>query len=318
MPLDPQCEEVLRRVAVWPRLDDMTVTEARAHEARRRRELGGSRQAVARLSERIISHAGREVRVQLYEPVESPTGGVLVWFHGGGWVLGSPELSDDQTSALANASGCVVVSVDYALAPERKFPAGLEDAFSALHWVQAHASELGAESDRLAVGGDSAGGNLAAAVALAARDRGGPKIRLQLLIYPVTGYDAQTFSRRAFSEGYWLTEAAMEWFWSHYLAEPDDGRHPYASPLLAPKLERLPAAVVLTAEFDVLRDEGEAYAARLSDAGVPVELHRFDGMLHGFLACSGVVDRARDAVAVAGRALRTSLGREAACGAGSA
>jgi acetyl esterase len=201
----------------------------------------------------------------------------------------------------------VVVSVDYRLAPEAKFPAAPEDCYAALLWSATHAQSLGVDPSRVAVAGDSAGGNLAAVVALLAKERGGPALVHQLLVYPVTNFDLDTSSYLENADGYLLTRDMMRWFWNHYLARPEDGAHPMASPLRARDLGGLPPATVLSAEFDPLRDEGEAYAARLREAGVPTELRRYDGMIHGFFGMTARIDRAREAAHDAARTLREAF-----------
>jgi acetyl esterase len=216
-----------------------------------------------------------------------------VLFHGGGWVLGSIDDADHGCRAITHAATCVVVSVGYRLAPEHRFPAAVEDAYAAVAWVADNQPELGGDGAPIAVAGESAGGNLAAAVALLTRDRGGPPLGRQILIYPVTDHTLATHSYQRFGSGYWLTRQAMESFWDHYLPEPEERAQPYAAPLCSPDLDGLPPALIITAEFDVLRDEGEAYAKRLREAGVPVVLSRYDGLIHGFWSCAGVVDRAR-------------------------
>ena len=202
---------------------------------------------------------------------------------------------------------CLVVSVDYRLAPEHPFPAAPEDCYAATAWLAEHCAELGGDPARLAVGGDSAGGNLAAAVALMARERGGPPLAHQLLIYPVTDYAFDTASYRENAEGYMLTLPLMEWFWNHYLADPAQGDNELASPLRAASLAQLPPATVITAEFDPLRDEGEAYAQRLSDAGVKTEMTRYDGVFHGFFGMGAAIDKAKQAVDEACTALRSTF-----------
>jgi acetyl esterase len=201
----------------------------------------------------------------------------------------------------------VVVSVDYRLAPEHKFPAAAEDAYAATQWVADHADELGGDPDRIAVAGDSAGGNLAAVVALMARDRGGPPLRFQLLVYPVTDFSFDTDSYRENAEGYFLHRASMEWYWRQYLASDDDGIDPYASPLRADDVTGVPPAMVITAEYDPLRDEGEAYGRKLADAGVDVSIRRFDGMFHGFFSMGAFLDGAKQATDDAHAALRDAL-----------
>jgi acetyl esterase len=234
---------------------------------------------------------------------------LLVYFHGGGWVLGGIETHDGVCRELANAAGCVVVSVDYRLAPEHKFPAAVEDCYAATQWAAAHAGDLGADARRLAVGGDSAGGNLAAVVSQMAPDRGGPPIVFELLVYPVTTAAFDTPSYRDNAEGYLLTAGDMRWFWNHYLNGPADADNPYASPLRATRLAGLPPALVITAEFDPLRDEGEQYAQRLEEAGVPTRLIRYDGMIHGFFGMSHMMDKAKAAVREAGANLRLAFSR---------
>jgi acetyl esterase len=309
MLLDPQCEEVLRRVESWGSIVDATIDEARALEARRAAELGGTGPPMAEKWERSVGGEDRPVRARVYRPTPKPAPGLLVWLHGGGWVVGSPEHCDTQARALAASSGCVVVSVDYRLAPEHRFPVGLEDCYAGVAWAAEHAAVLGATPGRLAVGGDSAGGNLTAAITLLARDRGGPRIDLQLLVYPVLTRAADSPSYEAFADGYWLTADAMTWFWDHYLPPGDRGDNPLASPLLAESLVDLPPAIVATAEYDPLRDEGEQYVERLRAAGVPVQPRRYDGMLHGFLACAGIVDEAWVAFDELGHAVRDGLAR---------
>jgi acetyl esterase len=292
MPLHPQCVEVLRRVESWGDVTEMSVAAARSLDLRASIELGGAGPPVTEVRDILVEGQGGRIPARLYRPDDELAPGVLVWFHGGGFVLGSLDGADVHARALAVASGCAVVSVDYRLAPEHRFPAAPEDCYAATAWVAESAGSLGAARGRLAVGGDSAGGNLAAVVARLARDRGGPVLDLQLLVYPVLARGPDTSSYREFAEGYWLTAQAMEWFWQRYLPEGDDGSDPRASPLLCDSLAGTAPAVVVTAECDVLRDEGEQYAERLRAEGVPVQLRRYAGMLHGFLACAGVVDEA--------------------------
>jgi acetyl esterase len=254
-----------------------------------------------------IPSDGGGVPARLYRPLPGTADGVLVWLHGGGCVLGSLDGSDDQARGLANASGCAVLSVDYRLAPEHRFPAGLEDAYAAVSWAAAHPDELGVRPCRVAIGGDSAGGNLAAAVALLARDRGGPPIELQLLVYPVTCQGLNAPSWRRYADGHWLTAETMNRFWEYYLDRAEGATHPYASPLRSESLADLPPAVVLLAECDVLHDEGARYAQRLEQAGIPTQLHCYEGMIHGFMACGGVVERAWEAWRVAGEAVGDAL-----------
>ena len=303
--VDSQCQEVLDRIARWPQ-SELTVANSRALEDRRREEFAGPSQDVFAIREIEIPTNEGTVPAVLYQPEPAQTAGVLVWLHGGGWVVGSPAHCEDQAVALANASGCSVLSVDYRLAPENRFPAALEDAFAAVAWAAEHTDLLGA-ADRLAIGGDSAGGNIAASVTTMARDCGLRWIDFQLLAYPVTWHDARTDSRLRYAEGYWLTEETMQWFWDQYLVREVDALNPYASPLLASSFAGLPPSFVLLAECDILFDEGLLYAQKLRDAGVAVEVQTYAGMIHGFLACGGVVDRAWHALRTAGRAVGAAL-----------
>jgi acetyl esterase len=214
---------------------------------------------------------------------------------------------DRPCRTFANGAGCVVVSVDYRCAPESRFPTAANDSFAATRWVADNAAELGIDASRIAVGGDSAGGNLAAVVSQMARDAGGPQIVFQLMIYPVTDFAFDTPSYREVGEGYGLTTPMMDWFWEQYLADPADGANPYASPIRATSLAGLPPAAVYVVEYDPLRDEGLAYAEALRAAGVPADARCFDGLVHGYLQMGAVSGAARRAVADTVQALRTGL-----------
>jgi acetyl esterase len=238
-----------------------------------------------------------DIPLRLYASEHGGLRPVLVYFHGGGFVFGNLDTHDAVCRALAKESGAVVVSVDYRLSPEHKFPAAVDDSYAATVWIAANAEKLGIDARHIAVGGDSAGGNLATVVAMRCRDAGGPKLAAQVLIYPVTDSSSlETGSHREFGEGYFLTSAGMEWFTSHYLVSDDQKSHPEVSPLLAPNLSGLPPALIITAEFDPLRDEGEAYAKRLQEAGVPVTISRYPGMIHGFVSMRGVLAGGRQAI----------------------
>jgi acetyl esterase len=309
MSLDPQVQEFLEQLERLglPPLSSLEPAEARELAAKLRGK-PLKPQAVFRLENRAIPSADWHIPVRIYTPKSTTPLPVLVYFHGGGWVLGDLDAADTICRSLANGAGCVVVSADYRLAPEHKFPAAAEDAFAATRWVAQNAAGIGGDPDRIAVAGDSAGGNLAAAVALMARDRGDPHLAYQLLIYPVTQYGFDTESYRQYERGYGLSKEEMVWFWHHYLPHPADGQNPCASPLLANSLSHLPPALIVTAECDVLRDEAEAYAARLQAAGVPVRLWRYDGMIHNFIGLAPVVDRGKQALAEIAGQLRSDLG----------
>jgi len=249
-----------------------------------------------------------EIPIRVYTPkVQSPAP-ALIYFHGGGWVLGDLESHDHVCRALANNASCVVLSVDYRLAPEHKFPAAVHDSFAATQWIADLAGELGEDRSRIAVGGDSAGGNLAAVVSQIARDRGGPSIAYQLLIYPSTDMRMNMPSIEENADGPLLTKASMHWFVNHYLNSDADRTDSLASPLLASNLRGLPPAFILTAECDPLRDEGEAYGQHLREAGVPVEVQRYEGMPHGFFSFAAALDGGRRAFADATSRLRSAFG----------
>ncbi|GKZ13334.1 alpha/beta hydrolase [Haladaptatus sp. T7] len=240
-----------------------------------------------------------KIPIRVYRP-DVRDAPVVVFYHGGGWTLGTLDSIDGVCRELANRAECVVVSVDYRLAPEHPFPAGVDDAVAALEWAADHAETFGGDPTRLGVAGTSAGGNLAAVTALYARDFGGPTLSHQSLLYPITNHAFDTDSYEENGDGPLLTRADMEWFWSHYLRSPVDGRNPFASPLRARDLSDLPPATVVTCGHDPLRDEGIAYADRLADAGVSVAHDHYPGMAHGFLSLTGDVttaDEAMDAVA---------------------
>lgn len=310
MAIDPIATGLLQQMAEAgaPPLNELSPADARL-AAEGFLVLAGEKEEVESAVEMTFPGPGGNVAVTVYTPKGAPAGplGCLVYYHGGGWVLGDREGVDPTLRKLANEAKCKVVSVEYRLAPEHKFPAPLDDCYAALQWVAANGQSIGVDSRRLAVGGDSAGGNLAAAVALRARDENGPSLKLQLLVYPVTNHDYSTASYAENGDGYLLTQDMMEWFWNHYLNDASDGKNPLASPLLAKDLTGLPSAVVYTGEFDPLRDEGEAYGARLKAAGVPTYRKRFDGQIHAFWQMGGVFPAAGHAIADAASHLRKAF-----------
>jgi acetyl esterase len=311
MPLDPQAQAFLDQIAAMggQPLSSMGVAEAR-QAMEMLSQMRGAEVAVASVVDRTIPGPGGEIPVRIYTPNGTAPFPMLVYFHGGGWVLGSLGTHDGICRSLAAGAGCIVVSVDYRLAPEHRYPAAAEDCYAATQWCAAHAAELGADAARLAVGGDSAGGNLSAVVAQMARDRGGPRLVFQLLIYPATDAACDTISHRENAEGYLLTAQDMTWFWGHYLGDLQaHAAEPYASPLRAGNLAGLPPALVITAEFDPLRDEGESYAAALEHAGVAAKVSRYDGMIHGFFGMGAMIDRANAAVQEAAGTLRLAFRR---------
>jgi acetyl esterase len=282
MPVHPEAQQLLAALeaAGLPPFEHMTVPQAR-EATKGFIDLQGEPEEIATEDRTIPGPAG-EIPIRVYTPAGEGPKPVIVYFHGGGWVIGELDTVDNPLRRIANRTGAVVVSVDYRLAPEHVYPAAFDDCYAATAWVAEHAAELGGDPERIAVSGDSAGGNLAAAVAIATRDRQGPRIAAQLLIYPVTDFDFTTESYGQNGEGYLLTKGSMQWFWAHYLGAQELGKDPYACPARADDLSGLPPAFVATAEFDPLRDEGEAYAANLRIAGVDVTAKRYDGMLHGF------------------------------------
>ena len=239
---------------------------------------------VAKVEDRTIPTPNGDLPIRLYTPEGDGPLPVLVFFHGGGWVVGNLESHDATCRTLANAAGCITLAVDYRLAPEHKFPAAPEDCYEATKWAVLNAAALGGDPQRVAVGGDSAGGNLAAAVALMSGDRGAPSLAYQLLLYPVTNHSFDTESCKQNGEDYLLTKDSMVWFWDHYLENDEAGNAPYASPLQAKYVNSPPPGLVITAEFDPLRDEGEAYGKRLQDAGADIKISRYDGTIHGFFS----------------------------------
>jgi acetyl esterase len=296
MTVDPQIQALLDMGTGVPATNTLSVADARAqYEARI--ALMAPAAEVAAVTEQIIRGPGGGLKLRIYRPAGQGPFPILAFFHGSGFVLCSLDTHDGMCRNLCAGAGCIVASVDYRLAPEHTFPAGLDDCVFATGWLVEHAAELDGDAGRLAVGGDSAGGNLAAAAALRIRDEAGPALCGQLLIYPVTDYHTPgTPSYRENAEGYGLTRDTMVWFWGHYLRDPADAAHPYASPLRAGDFSGLPPALVVTAEYDPLRDEGEYYADKLRASGTPVVVSRWAGMNHGFFFWTGLVDKAGDAM----------------------
>lgn len=282
MALDSATARFLEQLAegIGKPLHQCTPEEARAFGSKLA-ELAGPAPAMQRVEECTIEGPDGQARVRILVPIQNPRG-VLVYYHGGGWVIGSIDEYDTVARKLAERTSCAVVLVEYRLAPEHRYPAAVDDSYAALKWVANHMSDIAGPGAPLIVAGDSAGGNLAAVIAIRARDRGGPSIALQVLIYPVT--DAN-FNRSSYTDPenhLLLTREGMIWFWDHYLPDSSRRTEPDASPLHTENLSGLPPAVILTADHDVLREEGEAYAARLHEANVPTDLQRYAGQMHGF------------------------------------
>ncbi len=303
--LDPEIQAVLDEMLAveGPPAHEVPIDLAREGHEEETALLSGPGEAVAEVTDIGVPGPAGEVPMRAYRPDRDGPLPVVAYFHGGGWAVGSIESFDTVCRGLANASGAIVASVGYRLAPEHRFPAALEDCVAVTRWLTGQAGELGGDPDRVAVVGDSAGGNLAAGVARRLRE----DVRFQALIYPVTDAGLNTPSYRDFKERYGLTAEGMQRYWHLYL-DGADGNDPDASPLRASDLAGAPPAFVLTAEFDVLRDEGEAFAEALREAGVPVTHRRFEGTIHGFwrwLARAHVTHRA---IADVGEALRRELG----------
>ena len=303
--LDPEIQPILDAMtaAPGPPAHLVPIAQARAANDAESRGLSGTGPELAEVRDVEVPGPGGPVAVRLFRPAGEGPLALVAYLHGGGWVMGSMAGFDPVCRALAEASGALVAFVDYRLAPEHPFPAAADDVRAAVRWLHAHARELGADPDRLAIAGDSAGGNLAAVTARRFRDEGGPPLRMQALIYPVTDAAINTPSYREKGEGFGLTAASMKRFWELYL-DGADGAQPDASPLRADDLAGLPPAFVLTVPDDVLCDEGEAYAAALEAAGVPVERRRYDGAIHGFFRWIARAEISRRAVAEVGAALR--------------
>ncbi len=278
MPVDPQIQALLDKGTGVPATHTLPVDVARRQYEARIALMAPPTEVVA-VHEQTIDGPGGPLRLRIYTPPGTGPFPLLVFFHGSGFVLCSLDTHDGMCRNLCAGAGCVVASVDYRLAPEHKFPAGVSDCLYASRWVAAHAAQLGGDAERMAVAGDSAGGTMAAVIALRLRDEGGPALCGQLLMSPVTDYHTPgTPSYEENAEGYGLTRDTMKWFWAHYLNDPSEAAHPHASPLRAPDLSRLPPALVITAEYDPLRDEGERYAYKLTAANVPVTLSRYEGV----------------------------------------
>ena len=311
MSLDVHVRNILDQMAQLklPKFSEIGPQAARA--AMRASIFRGGDTPIGKSEDRKIPGPAGEIAVRIYTPVDAsgPVLAGLVFFHGGGFVIGDLETHDDLCRCLANGSGCRVVSVDYRLAPEHPFPAAVDDSFAATQWVAAHAAELGIDPKRLAVGGDSAGGNLAAVVAQLAKAKGSPAIAFQLLIYPVTqlGAAVDTPSMRENGKGYFLEKEGMDWFTRCYAPDAKHRTDPRLSPMLCPDVSGQPPAYVITAGFDPLRDEGKDYADKLDAAGVPVTYVNYPGMVHGFFSMRSLIPKAREAVAAAAAAVREGV-----------
>ena len=312
MALDPESQRLIDLMAAAnrPAWNTLSPQAARDLYLSLRPGAQGPRPADVKVMDRTIPGPAGELPVRLYRPASAPADALLpalVYAHGGGWVFGNLDSHDVLCAQLALEAGIAVFHVDYRLAPEARFPGAFDDVVAALQWVAANGASVGIDPTRLAIGGDSAGGNLAAAVALWARDNGGPKLLMQLLAYPVTDAVARTESYRHFEDGYGLNAVTMEWFFDHYTPEKANRGDWRVSPLRAASLAGLPPALVVTAGYDPLRDEGRAYAWRLQQEGTQADLVEFGGMLHGFLRSPMLLHGARRGTTLCAAALREAL-----------
>ena len=311
MPLDPQAEILLglAKQAALPEFWQLTPDQAREQFITRVRKTE-ARDSIHRSRDQRIPGLASDIPLRIYWPREARAGELfpcLLWFHGGGFVIGNLDTHDSACRMLANQTDCMVVAVDYRLAPEFKFPAAVDDCRAALRWLALHAREIGADPERIAVGGDSAGANLATVMALLARDEGHPKLVFQLLLYPCTAPEPEAPSHRKFADGYLLTRQTIVWFYKHYLRTQRDTQDFRFAPLMAKDLSSLPPALVMIAGYDPLRDEGVEYATKLIEAGNRVTLVNYEGMMHGFVLAGGMLDAAKQAIAQSAAALREAF-----------
>lgn len=311
MTLDPQVQALLDQMQQEPppKLFEVPLVEARGFGREMGKMFGAPDIPIGACEDRRIPGPAGDIPVRIYTPMEAGADPLacIVYYHGGGMVVGDLDGYDSLCRQLSNETGARVVSVDYRLAPEAKFPAAVDDAYAALEWVAANAAELGVDPSRIVAAGDSAGGNLSAVVSLLARDRKGPPIAFQLLIYPWTDANPETASRSDLAEGYFLDAATMDWFLDQYVSSREEHDDPRMSPLRAKDFAGLPPAHVITAGFDPLKDEGRAYADRLAAAGVKVTHKEYPGMIHGFFAMAGVLDQGRIAIKEATQALKAAI-----------
>lgn len=312
MALDPQVAAILQQSAAnpdAPTIADLPPEGGRAMYRAMSEMFDLQDVPIGKIEDRKIPGPAGEIPIRIYTPVAAGATPLpcLVFYHGGGFVIGDLETHDGACRALCNASGCLLIAVDYRLAPEHVFPAAVEDSFAALQWVAEHAAGLGVDPNRIAVGGDSAGGNLSAVVSQLARDNDGPAVAFQLLIYPATDADVDTPSKKENAEGYFLEQKTMDFFYGNYVPTGTDRTDPRLAPMQTADLSGLPPAYIVTAQFDPLRDEGRMYGEKMRAAGVPVEIVNYETMIHGFLTMGGIVDAVKPAIEAAGKAVKKAL-----------
>jgi acetyl esterase len=312
VPLDPLTKAFLDQMAAvpGPKMWELAPGEAREAFNAMMQIVGPKDVPIGKVQNLTMPGPGGEIALRSYTPVAAkgenlPT---LVFFHGGGYVIGNLDAIDGLCRMFANDACVRIISVDYRLAPESKFPAAVDDAYAALHWIEANAANLGVDANRLAVGGDSAGGGLAAVVCQVAKERGGPKLAFQMLLFPVTQIGSETKSLREFAQGFFLERATLDWFYNHYLPADADRADPRISPLLAKDVSGLPPAYVMLGGYDPLHDEGLAYAEKLRGAGVAVTVADYPDLVHDFIYMQAVLPQAPEAVKQAAAALKAALG----------
>lgn len=311
MTLDPQAKALLDKIkqSGAPAYNTLPVQEARILYDKASELAQGEPPTPQSVSTLKIPGPASELDALLYRPDGGDKLPVLIYFHGGGYTIGSLKSHDCVCRTLCVEAHCIVIAVDYRLAPEHKYPSAVDDCFTATQWIANNVDSLGGDAERIAIGGDSAGGNLAAVVCIKAREAGAPKLIHQLLIYPGTDMSCSFPSHKTFGQGYRLTNELIDWFYQHYFEPDSDIDNWLASPLNAEDLSELPAAFVLSAGFDPLQDENKAYADKLVQAGVPVKYSHYEGMLHGFIAMPGLFDKAREALSECAAELRKAFGR---------
>jgi acetyl esterase len=317
MPVHPQAQSFLDQSEGQPEPYEMPLADARAMMDGFN-ALAGEPMDVATVEERDIPGPGGPLRIRVYRPAGSTPGTMLpvtVFFHAGGFVVGSLESHDSMCRALANGAGCAIVAVDYRRAPEHKFPAAVDDAFATLRWVAEHGAEIGVDGTRVAVAGDSVGGGLATIVSILARDAGGPAIRCQVMVYPDVDWAFDSPAWEEFGHGYFVTIEVARWLREQYFSSRDEWDDWRASPLRCPDLSGLPPALLVYPEYNPARSDMEAYGARLQDAGVPITISRYDGMIMGFWCMGSFIDAAHDAIAEVSTTLREALAAPATQGA---
>jgi acetyl esterase/lipase len=311
MPLDPLVKGFLDQMTALPgpKMFELSPAEGRAMFVAMMQMVGPKDVPIGKVENRRIPGPAGEIPIRIYTPVAAGADAlpVLVYFHGGGFVIGDLETHDGLCRQFANEGAYRVIAVDYRLAPEHKFPAAIDDAFAAVSWIETHAAELGVDANRIAVGGDSAGGALAVEVTQLAKAKGAPKIAFQLLMFPVTQIGQETASLREFAVGYFLDKPTLDWFFAHYIPTGTDIMDTRVSPLHAPDVKGLPPAYVMLGGFDPLHDEGLAYAQKLRDAGVKVEIKDYADLVHCFIYMQAVLPQAHTAVAVAAKAVRDGM-----------